>query len=201
MRRATCTICRVLAVAAVFLIMFQSGQVEPVSSVGFSPSDAEFDGLQSVYFTPPEERWLGGVDFDGDFFYGGADYAKELFDWGYLDPVADVDSFCSVEVRFSTTTTQKAYRYIRGGADNWGYDGYYEVPFTVWDIDSNRQLNAAFVEWVDSDVFDSTWGPSADPDLLGGREYLFVMNTDYSGEDYTNATIPYWTYNLLTDEL
>jgi hypothetical protein len=158
-----------------------------------------YGGLQSVYFTPPEERWLSGIDINGSFFFDGADYG--YYRWGgYLDPVADVDSFCNVEIRFSNTVTQMAYRYVRGWDPNYGYGGYKEVPFTAWDIANNRQINIAFVEWTESSVFDETWGPSGDLGELGGREYLFILNSDYSGDDPGSAPIDYQGLNIALDD-
>jgi hypothetical protein len=83
-------------------------------------------------------------------------------------------------MRFSETERQKAYSYLRGGSPNYGYQGFFEVPFTLWDItaDPERQINAAFVEWNGSAVYDSTWDP--DNSSQGGREYLFILLSDYS---------------------
>lgn len=84
-----------------------------------------------------------------------------------------------VEIRFSKTNTQKAYRYVdfnapafgalpvrdssfipylkhRGAAGAFIYQDYVDVPFTVWEIDSldgspaPRQLNVGFLEKNDS---------------------------------------------------
>ena len=116
-----------------------------------------------------------------------------------IHPDTDFDLFHHVEIRFSNTFTQKAYRYIRGGDPNYEYGGYYEVPFTVWDIEENRQLNAAFVEWTESSVYDNTWGPSANVDEAGGREYLIILNSDYSGMDPYNTPINYPDLNLYSN--
>jgi len=82
-------------------------------------------------------------------------------------------------VRFSHTNTQKAYDYLRGGSPNYGFVGYFECPFTVWDVKSNppRQLNAAFVEQAGAATDDGTWGPGDSP---SAREYLFILNSTYS---------------------
>ena len=84
-----------------------------------------------------------------------------------------------VEIRFSNTNTQKAYRYVdfnnptfgalnvrhpsfapyllhRGAGGQYIYQDYVDVPFTVWEIDSldgsnaPRQLNVGFLEKNDS---------------------------------------------------
>ena len=94
--------------------------------------------------------------------------------------------FIAVEIRFSNTNTQKAYRYLRGGDPNYGFQDFVEVPFTVWDIDSDppRQLNAAFVENSGSTSEDGTWLPADTEEdrPLGGREYLFILKSDYSDQ-------------------
>jgi hypothetical protein len=81
-----------------------------------------------------------------------------------------------VEIRFSNTNTQKAYRYLLFGSigtpvrdsafipfikhrltnGGFNYQDFVEVPFTVWEIDSldgspaPRQLNAGFLERNDT---------------------------------------------------
>ena len=106
----------------------------------------------------------------------GVGYGQDFFG-STLRITTNFDKFHTVEIRFSHTETQKAYRYERPG---YAYKDFVEVPFTVWDIDDNRQLNACFVEWVESDVYDSTWTPDAS--WHGGREYLFIMDSDYDPE-------------------
>ncbi len=159
-------------------------------------------GLDEVSFSPIKERWLSAYIWGGHYFLGGADYASE-FIGSALDPATTPDSFHSVEVRFSNTVTQKAYRYDKGVISDYAYAGYYDVPFTVWDIDHNRQLNAAFVEYYLSDVYDSTWGPGLVDDK-GGWEWLVIFNSDYSGETPVgNGVVDYTQMSLLdnTDSL
>ncbi len=91
-----------------------------------------------------------------------------------------------VEIRFSNTVTQKAYRYVdfnapafgvlpvrdssfipylkhRGAAGAFIYQDFVDVPFTVWEVDSldgspaPRQINAGFLEKNDS-IFAPTGG-------------------------------------------
>ena len=148
--------------------------------------------LQSVtYFNnnAAHRRALTGVNAGLNFFYNGADYGINFWG-GYLDPAAMPDSFTTVEVRFmgSKANGQYAYNYLRPG---YSYQDYFRVPFQVWDVVNNRQLNAAFVEWTGSTVYDSTWGPSAAGD--GGREYLLVLKSPYSGDDPLNSSINYTT--------
>jgi Right handed beta helix region/Dockerin type I domain len=162
----------------------------PIQPADYVAADAaeiwktDYGRLDTVYFEPSAQRWLTGIDWGGQFFYDGADYGWNFWG-GYLDPETMIDSFHTVEIRFSNIAPQRAYRYIRGGVPNFAYGGYEFVPFTVWDVENNRQLNAAFVEWVGSNVFDNTWGP--DTSSVGGREYLLILNSDYDGDDPGDA--------------
>ncbi|MCX6832851.1 MAG: hypothetical protein NT028_12110 [candidate division Zixibacteria bacterium] len=139
-------------------------------------------------------RWLTGEDLFGgnlDFLSGGLWNGFDF--WGSaIDPTTD---YVDVEIRFSKTTTQKAHQFLRGGSPNYGYGGYFECPFTVWDVtaDPPRQLNALFVEQNGQPTHDSTWFPGASG--TAAREYLFVMNSTYS--ETPNAE--YSSGNLLND--
>jgi len=148
---------------------------------------------------PPSARALDGVNFGLPFFDGGASVALDFLG-SSLDPVAQADSFATVEIRFDGS--QKAYRYLRhertsdGAAPPLGrrytYAGFHDVPFQVWDVVRNVQLEAVFVERVltadDGTIlplgsqpatFDSTWAP--DDSDVGGREYLILLRPAYSG--------------------
>ncbi|MCK4857398.1 MAG: hypothetical protein KAT58_05495, partial [candidate division Zixibacteria bacterium] len=150
-----------------------------VRATGLPPGIVDWDWEGS-------ERWLSGVDCGGDFFFGGLMNGPDFFG----SNVTATD-YVSVEIRFSFTTTQKAVLYTRGADPSYGYTGYYDCPFTVWDVTSSpeRQLNVCFVENEGEDSQDSSWLPGA---TNGGREYLFIMNSDYSETPnplYTQATI------------
>lgn len=143
---------------------------------------------------PPIENRNGGSFLPDGVVFGSVGFGSTL------DPLAQPDSFPSVELRFSTTITQKAYRYVRpedlvtglppGGNLHYLYAGHRDVPFTVWDRSSGRQLEVAFLERVVTDefgtvlapafqpaTFDSTWGP--DSSSTGGREWLWILSTPY----------------------
>ena len=129
-----------------------------------------------------DDRWLTGVNWGGGSFFGGVDLGAYFFG----SSVVTGAEFIAIEIRFSNTDTQKAYRYLRGGDPNYGFQDFVEVPFTVWDIDSDppRQLNAAFVENSGSTSEDGTWLPADTEEdrPLGGREYLFILKSDYSDQ-------------------
>ncbi|MEO5988383.1 MAG: hypothetical protein ABIU54_13145 [Candidatus Eisenbacteria bacterium] len=157
--------------------------------------DALYRNLNTAH-----RRALEGVNFGLAAFGGGAGPAID-FQGSSLDPAAMPDSFTSVQLRFGTTTTQNAYRYMRlqtqtdGSAPNgdreYRYGGYHQVNVQAWDVITNRQLDLAFVERLLTDDFgailpaseqpstnDSTWAPS-DEDA-GGREYLLITSRPYS---------------------
>jgi len=144
-------------------------------------------------------RALTGVDWGGATFLGGADLGQQFVPAMGPDPIAEIDSFVHVEIRFSKTATQKAYRYLRletadGSAPSTGraypYGGFRTVPFQAWDTDHGVQLDVAFVERAVTDAagtllgaasqpasFDSTWGPTVEID--GGHEYLAILTRPY----------------------
>ena len=166
----------------------------------------------------PAPRTLRGLNFGLPFLGGGASTMWDLFG-STLDPAAVPDSFGTVEIRFSHTSTQRAYRFLRherrdGGPPPEGraytYAGFHEVPFQAWDIERGIQFDAAFAELLITDdagnplppsmqpaTLDSTWNP--DSSDTGGREYLVILRSAYTGSvnpaltadgSFLNATLP-----------
>ncbi len=161
-----------------------------------------FPALQSASYennVTTHRRALEGVNWGGAAFDGGADSGWNFWG-GSLDPSSMPDSFTTVELRFSHTATQKAYRYFRceqadGSAPTPGrlynYGGFHTVNFQAWDTVNNQQLDVAFIERMITEADgtylpdaqqpasqDSTWDPPSDG--VGGREYLFVFRRPYS---------------------
>ncbi len=167
--------------------LVQTGSPHPALDVTYENDD------------PTHRRALTGLNWGGASFFGGADFGWNFWG-GSLNPATQRDSFATVEVRFSHTATQRAYRYLRlqmadgsspAGGREYRYGGFHEVPFQVWDTVHDVQLDVAFVERTVTDAFgtiqppgaqtatfDSTWAPDASFD--GGREYLYLLNTPYS---------------------
>lgn len=160
---------------------------------------AQFQDALYRNLNTANRRALEGVNFGLKAFGGGAGPAED-FQGSTLSPAANPDSFTSVQLRFGTTTTQNAYRYMRlqksdgtapiGGRE-YRYGGYHSVNVQAWDVINNRQLDLAFVERVVTDTAgtilplsqqtpttDSTWAPSEEG--TGDREYLLVINRPYS---------------------
>ena len=186
---------------------------QPVSCSGLSADRVEqltaqaakmvvADYLDRVATNPTP---ITGVDFGLAAFFGGADAMINLFGTG-PNPDTQPELFPNVEIRFDRSHPQLAYRYLRleqqdGTAPPLGreyrYGGFRSVPFTVWDVTDNVQLDVGFVERavVDFDgsilppafqvaTFDSAWSP--DDSQFGGREYLFVSLRNYDGQPDAN---------------
>lgn len=125
-------------------------------------SDLEID----EQYEPLDNQWLAFV-FPitiGKFFFGS--------DLQYFDHVP-------IKMVFDSSRTQKAYRYLRGGSPAFGYVGFNDVPFRVFDISDSakpRQLNVAFTENAGGPRQNERWDPAEPSD----REYLFIFKSSYS---------------------
>jgi hypothetical protein len=167
-----------------------------------APDGARLLTVSYVNANFDHRRALAGVDWNGEqaWFFGGAGYAYDFL--GSSIPPDETTSFSDVEIRFTAPGAgQKAYRYLRleqldGTAPLIGraylYGGYVEVPFQVWDVDRNIQIEAAFAERTVTDLAgtplpapqqpatnDGTWAPDASD--LGGREYLILLRSAFTG--------------------
>jgi len=136
----------------------------------------------------PGARSLTGYNWGGSGFFGGMGMG-----WEFLGTSLNDDQYVPIEIRWeSDGAGQSAYCYRRDlGYD---YDGYHpNQNMTAWDISSfpARQVNFAFVEYYDpaehsGQNADSVWNPGDQlnldgmPDYWSGREYLFILNSDYS---------------------
>lgn len=136
------------------------------------------DGLG--HYTPGSEiksiEWIGGPEVYEP--YGG--YAVTGADWGWGTTIEGYEITQIVEVRFDRNTKSKGYFYLRGGSPNYGYQGYFDSPITIWDVtDKNnpRQLSYVVVEQNGSAAQNNQWNPTKGP---GDREYLFILNETYS---------------------
>jgi len=131
------------------------------------------------------EAWATSVNLGGPWFGGGLVPGS----WFFGSSIEDLTQLVNVELRFSNEQRQLAYRYMRGADPNYGYQDYREVPLTAWDVsvDPPRQLNVCFVEQLGFASADGTWLPDNE-DPLSAREYLFVLNSDYS-----ETPDPYYT--------
>ncbi|MDP2208486.1 MAG: T9SS type A sorting domain-containing protein [Bacteroidota bacterium] len=143
-------------------------------------------------------QWLDGYRFEGDdyaVFNGGVlpgIYGDNYF--GQYAPIFDPEDSYPIEIRFSTTTTQKAYRLRRSGTNTeyvlQSTNPFVDVPFTVWDMSNPASPRQLTVSWRDQ-VNNSVWDPLVGAD---GLEVLFIYNKTYdpNGGQFTfdpnNAT-------------
>jgi len=151
---------------------------------------------QDWYWSSDDERWFEGYNWGATLVEGGVGPACWTAYGSLLCPETDPEKMRAVEIRFSNSgNTQKGYCYQQGGSVDGRCAGYFDVPFTAWDTDNNRQLNVGFVEQI-SYCIDSTWGPCGTGS--GGKEYLFVFDSDYS-PDTTNNPYHYQDRVILKD--
>lgn len=148
----------------------------------------DYGELLSPTFCPKQENWFYVTSYGSSWVYGSA-----------LSPDEDPEPFHRVEIRLSPTTTQKAYRYVIDDNYAYGYSGYYDVPFTVWDVEDDRQLNVAFVERLGRDNCDAAWTPPQWNEYDSFSEYLLVFNSNYSGANPDNNSIGYENLDLADD--
>ncbi|GAB4314261.1 MAG: hypothetical protein Kow0074_01150 [Candidatus Zixiibacteriota bacterium] len=151
-------------------------------------------GLETVSWydpNPSAEPWATSVNIGGPWFGGGFVPGA----WFFGSSITDMRDLIPVEIRFSNTETQLGYQYLRGADPNYSYHGYSEVPLTAWDVsvDPPRQLNVCFVEQFGLASADGRWLPEDDP--ISAREYLFILNSDYS-----DTPDDYYTSRLILDD-
>jgi len=144
----------------------------------------------------------GEPDIGGAYFDGSADYAANILPMGSaIDPTDPSKSF-DVEMRFTGAigpgqiAGQKAYRYLRTRVPVppdtvptqrvYQYEDYVDVPFTVWDVAGNRQLNCGFLENAGNpgttgnvDYSDGLWDPDSLPDT-DDRDFVAIYTSTYS---------------------
>ena len=127
-------------------------------------------------YTYDDERWFSWVDWGGSIFGGAVDLGVYFF--GSTLTAAD---YHTVEIRFSSDpadqTNCKVYRRDLGYAVQPGLGTF---PGGAYDMDDGgRRLNIAFVENDEPGVKPANmiWDP--DNSTYGGREYLFIMDSDY----------------------
>jgi hypothetical protein len=102
--------------------------------------------------------------------------------------------------------TQKAFMYQ--GFSGGSYLGFYDVPFTAWDVtdpDNPRQLNVVMRDRDQNHQWDANFIPVApDPALPNNGDvqynYTWITTTDYdpSGTYYgdgTGETVDFWSYD------
>ena len=138
----------------------------------------------------PEPRWLSGVDWGGQTFYGYIGLSEN-----FLGSSLSADDAIDVEIRFDSNETTFCQTYRRDL--DYSAAGVGVFRGSAWDIsdpNNHRRLNICFVEWDDGTgehAPNLIWDP--DDSNYGRREYLFIMLSDYdgTGETYDNNNTGY----------
>lgn len=145
-------------------------------------------------------RWLTWVDWGGSGFNGGIGIGSEFFD-SNLSPG---DYSKDVEIRFSNNEADWSYCQTYRRDLGYAVGGIGTFPGSAWDVTdpaNPRRLNINFVENQvlddpstpedESKLANLKWDPNNSDE--GGREYLFIMNSNYS------ATATHSDYNAEND--
>jgi hypothetical protein len=142
------------------------------------------------------DRWISGYDWGGRGLSGGLDNGAE-----FMGSTVTPQQYSDVELRFAGDKKENdAERWSRGYVYrrdlDYDFAGIGDLPFVAWDTDNNRQLNVCFVEM--DGVKSENWGTDLNvpangiwdmgwhewPEdtgyaVDGGREYIFIMASDY----------------------
>jgi hypothetical protein len=147
---------------------------------GILPSDYGWDNSMGRYgegWDYSGDRWITGTNWGGHALFGGMDLG-EIF-WGSTG--VGPTEYVNVRVDYWTPASHtadpvahpwsNASTYLRPG---YGFNGVGVFPGAAYDVEDEanpRRLNLCFVEY---DAVDAFWDP-----ILGQREYLFIMLSDY----------------------
>jgi|GEM_PF-1043149 len=126
-------------------------------------------------------RWLTGYDWGGDLFWGGIGLGRDFFG----STLHNWDHRC-VRLTFDSSgeliTRCKVYRRDAGYNVQPGLGVFPGAAYDVADTTAPRRLNIVLAEDdTPEKPADMTWDP--DTSSTGGRELLFVMNSDYDSLD------------------
>ncbi len=178
-------------------------------------------------YQPADNQWFTGAGKNMDAMdNAGLVYPRAGNDYWSTANWIPVDKYCRgsstppdslrrVEIRFGSTNTQMAYRFIAGlstgvvlrpvdsafmpyvkrrvkSQKGFQYQDRVSVPFTVWDVDPNysgtpRPLNVAFVENNSFPEYSHLDG-KWDPTIAenGGFEPIYIFNSTYDPTDSTH---------------
>ena len=135
--------------------------------------------VKSAVFATDDKRgrWLGGVNFGLSGFSGGIGLGFE-FQGSTLTPPEYSRTY---EIRFDSTGVDVSNGPTLRRDQGYAFGGIGQFPGSVWDVTSGtpRRVNVGFVEDNNAKPANQQWDP--DDSGLGGREYLFLMASDYNG--------------------
>jgi hypothetical protein len=149
------------------------------------------------------DRWITSVDWGGRFFYGGLDTGAR-----FMGSTLTSDELVPVQLVFQDWTDVHAHGYTSRGAVyrrdlDYAYAGTGNLPITAYDVsdpEKPRRINICFVEDDNASaengtkanlVWDMGWNSDSGQFApMGGREYLYIMKSDYNeGADYDGNNI------------
>lgn len=138
-------------------------------------------------------QWLGGSHrfWDEHAAFGGGVTTGTMLSRALASVSPNFDAAYSfpVEVRFSTVTTQKAYRLSRSGSGPYliqSSNPFTAVPFTVWDVQDRARPRQLTVAWRDQND-NRMWDPSTGSDAF---EIVFIYNKTYDPTGTTQFSMP-----------
>ena len=158
-----------------------------IFDISFNGSITETD--PTILGASSNAPFMTFVNFGGEYLGGGLMLGSATESINFSE-----DDWTSVEVRFGPGLSQKAHRFTvpaNGGtngdggagvpASDYTYEDYVDVPFEVWDVDNNIQLNVSFRDQEADGAFDLEAG--SDSDGSRAREYFFISATPYDAEN------------------
>jgi hypothetical protein len=147
---------------------------------GFNHSRGIYAYLGPPYsgFSYTRSRTLTGVDAGGESFYGGL-----LLGEDFQGSTCTIGQIVDVRIDFVSDRSVITRCSVQE-KPGYAFKGIGTFPGAAYDIsdpDHPRRLNLCFVEDTESNAPDMKWNPIAAEtgDGLGGREYLYVMASDY----------------------
>lgn len=167
------------------------------SLVSGAPFDADKPLSQGPDFYgewDPPAPWLTGINQGWNAVDGSFGYGAYLFGSQFLPEQAyDVDIIISASVSTLAQTYRRDLDF-----PNYPAAGVGVFPGSVWDVSdaaNPRRLNVVLVEDNNEKPANLKWDPDDSP--LGGREYFFIMDSDYDGTGLTYAnTDGRWADNV-----
>lgn len=134
------------------------------------------------------KSFLAGTNWGGPYFNGALGTGTDWFE-DYENFPIDVSAsdYISVSINFGPGKKQKAHRFTVPQGKGQGvepedyiFQDYVDVPFEVWDINSNKQLMISFRDQHNDGSFELEERDQDDP--VKGREYLFISALEYDIE-------------------
>lgn len=134
---------------------------------------------EAIWTSGTDDAWLGAVNAGLSGFNGGIGLGYE-FQGSTLAP-ADYSKI--VEILFTPDEDQWSDAPVFRRDLAYAFDGIGRFPGQAWDVTdpaNKRRLNIGLVEnATEEKPADRLWNPDGSDN--GGREYFFVMNSDYNG--------------------